>query len=185
MASDIGLCAKALIALGAQPIQSFEDGTAEAQIAALLYPTERDGLLSAYPWKFATVLRQLSRLAQAAPDGRAQYLPPPALLRLLSVQASDGTLARWEVQTGAIVADIDSAYARYIQPVAESQFPVFFEQLLVWRLAAVFCIPVTDNTSRADALLRQYEARFETARRLDASQVAPPVLASNILTAVR
>ena len=37
--SSIELCSSALIKLGADGISSFEDGTAEARVAARLYPS--------------------------------------------------------------------------------------------------------------------------------------------------
>ena len=47
--TNIGICSNALLKIGAEGITSFEDGTAEAEIAYSLYPLLRDGLLSAYP----------------------------------------------------------------------------------------------------------------------------------------
>ncbi len=51
--SSIALCSRALLKLGADTIISFDEGTAEAEIAANLYPTIRDSQLSACPWTFA------------------------------------------------------------------------------------------------------------------------------------
>ena len=51
--SSISLCSKALLKIGASSITSFEEGTAEGEVAANLYPYIRDGLLSSYPWSFA------------------------------------------------------------------------------------------------------------------------------------
>jgi hypothetical protein len=45
----ITLCASALIKIGAQPIASFEDGTAEGEVAKSLYPGVRDALLASHP----------------------------------------------------------------------------------------------------------------------------------------
>jgi len=52
--TGIALCSRALIKLGADSIASFEDGTAEAEVAASLYGPIRDALISAHPWTFAT-----------------------------------------------------------------------------------------------------------------------------------
>ena len=51
----IGLCGRALIKLGATAIASFDDGSAEAEVAAALYAPTRDALLSANAWSFASV----------------------------------------------------------------------------------------------------------------------------------
>lgn len=48
--SDVALCSRALIKIGAAPITSFDDENAEGEIAGALYPQVRDALLSAYAW---------------------------------------------------------------------------------------------------------------------------------------
>ncbi|WP_156111644.1 hypothetical protein [Thalassospira australica] len=50
--SDMALCARALVMIGAAPISSFEEEGAEAEIARMLYPAIRDGMLAGYPWRF-------------------------------------------------------------------------------------------------------------------------------------
>ena len=74
------LCSRALLKLGAQTIASFDEGTAEAEVAANLYPAVRDALLSAHPWSFATGQAALVRLdATPAADFRHAFQLPPAL----------------------------------------------------------------------------------------------------------
>ena len=63
--SSIALASRALLKIGAQPISGFDEGTAESLVAAALYPSTRDALLSAHPWSFATAQRRLPRLAAA------------------------------------------------------------------------------------------------------------------------
>ncbi|MHA1597742.1 MAG: hypothetical protein ACTSV1_03385, partial [Alphaproteobacteria bacterium] len=60
--SSIALCSRALLKLGASSIASFDEGTAEAEIAANLYGHIRDAVLSAHPWSFATGQTTLGRL---------------------------------------------------------------------------------------------------------------------------
>lgn len=61
--TDISICSNALLKIGAESITSFLDGTAEAEVAANLYPMIRDGLLASYPWSFAVGQKSLPRLA--------------------------------------------------------------------------------------------------------------------------
>jgi hypothetical protein len=81
----LALCSRALLRLGAQPVASLDEGTAEAEVAANLYAPVRDGLLSAHPWSFATGQAALPRLA-AAPhaDLAHAFQLPPGFLRALS-----------------------------------------------------------------------------------------------------
>lgn len=75
--TDVSLCSKALLKIGAQTITSFEDGTAESEVAANLYPLTRDGLLASYPWSFAVAQKRLGRLdlTPVADFKRAYQLP--------------------------------------------------------------------------------------------------------------
>jgi hypothetical protein len=45
--------------------------------------------------------------------------------------------------------------------------------VMISRLAAEFCIPVTENTNRADALYRLADIEYSRARQIDAQQDSP------------
>ncbi len=95
--SDIALCSRALIRLGAQPVTSFDDGTAESEIAGALYPVVRDAMLSAYNWSFAVGQANLNQL-EAPPLADYQYAfqLPSDFLRAMSAGAG-GTRAGVEL----------------------------------------------------------------------------------------
>jgi hypothetical protein len=169
------LCSRALLKLGAQTIASFDEGTAEAEVAANLYPTVRDALLSSHPWSFATGQASLPRLdAAPAADFRYAFQLPPALLRVLSAGGpgrGEGLLYR--IQENRLHTDAEQVTLTWIFRPEESAFPPFFAAALIARLAAEFCLPLTENAARADVLHRLAEAELRHARTLD-SQQAPP-----------
>ena len=83
--SAIALCSRALLRLGARSIASFDEGTAEAEVCANLYPVARDALLSAHPWNFATGQARLARLsAVPVADFSHAFQLPGDFLRVLS-----------------------------------------------------------------------------------------------------
>lgn len=83
--TDISICSNALLKIGAESITSFLDGTAEAEVAANLYPMIRDGLLASYPWSFAVGQKSLPRLAGVPlADYSYAYRLPNDFLRVLS-----------------------------------------------------------------------------------------------------
>ena len=45
MASSISICSNALLALGAHPINSFDENTEHARLCSNIYPTVRNDLL--------------------------------------------------------------------------------------------------------------------------------------------
>jgi len=86
--SALALCSRALLKLGAQPIASLDEGTAEAEVAANLYPAVRDALLSLHPWSFATAQESLLRLAaRPVADFASAFQLPAGFLRALSAGA--------------------------------------------------------------------------------------------------
>lgn len=87
--NDIGLCSRALIRLGANPITSFDDGTAESEIASALYAPVRDSLLSSYPWTFASAQSTLTKLNEVPEaDYQNAFQLPNNFLRAISAGQS-------------------------------------------------------------------------------------------------
>ncbi|MGB0670906.1 MAG: hypothetical protein ACPGNT_05375 [Rhodospirillales bacterium] len=185
--SRIALCSRALLKLGAQSISSFEDGTAEAEIAANLYPNIRDAMLSAYPWNFATGQASLPRL-EAVPVADFSYafqLPSDFLRALSAGVGGRGRGIPYRIAERRLHADSDDVVLTYIFRPAEEDFPPFFDQALIARLAAEFCIPITESSTRAEALLKQAEAEFDRAKTIDAQQDEPPRFEDFTLVQVR
>lgn len=176
--SAIALCARALLKLGAEAIQSFDDGTLEAEVARNLYPSTRDALLSAHPWNFATAQATLPRLLGApVADYAYAYQLPADFLRALS--AGSGPRGRgldYRIAERRLLTDAAQATLTYIFRPDESVFPPFFDQALIARLAAEFCLPVTETVTRAEALAQAAEADFRRAKLIDAQQETPPAI---------
>lgn len=82
MATEVDLCNRALLRIGSsQRIESLQDAAVEAQVCAELYPEQRDLLLAAFPWPFATrrvTLAPLSGVART--DWRFVFALPPDCL---------------------------------------------------------------------------------------------------------
>ncbi len=173
--SDIGLCSRALIKIGAAPISSFDDGSAESEIAGALFPQIRDTLLSAYAWSFATGQVVLNRLStDPIADYDYAYQLPNDFLRAFS--AGSGTRGRglnYRIAGRALHTNAPDVILTYIYRPEEETFPPYFDQALIARLAADFTIPVTENTSRSETMLSIAEREFQRARQVDAQQDTP------------
>lgn len=150
--SNIALCSRALLKLGARGIASFDEGTVEAEIAANLYPSTRDALLSSHPWSFATGQMALARLsAEPIADYAYAFQLPPNFLRALSAgQAGRGRGLEYRIAERRLHANVDDIVLSYIFRPGESEWPPFFDQVLITRLAAEFCLPLTESTSRGE-----------------------------------
>lgn len=169
--TSIALCSRALLKTGCRSITSFDDGTAEAEVAGNLYESIRDALLSAYPWSFATAQATLPRLeAEPVADYAYAYQLPADFLRALSAGAGRGRGLDYRIHERRLHTNATEVVLTYIFRPLESEFPPFFDQVLIARLAAEFCIPLTDSTTRSDALLKVAKSEFAQARTIDAQQ---------------
>jgi hypothetical protein len=173
--NSIELCSSALIKLGADAISSFEDGTAEARVAARLYPLVRDGMLSAHPWSFATRQVDLARLATApVTDFAHAYQLPNDFLNALS--AGDHGRGRgfvYQIVNRQLHTNAASVVLTYVFRPSEGDFPAYFVPALVTRLAAEFCLPLTEDTGRADRFTRLTEDELRLAKLVDSQQDTP------------
>jgi hypothetical protein len=173
--SALAICSRALLKIGATTISSFDEGTAEAEVAANLYPSVRDALLSAFPWSFATAQTKLPRLAASpAADYANAYQLPPDFLRALSAgSGGQGRGAIYRIAENRLHTDAAEVVLTYVYRPSESIFPPFFDSALIGRLAAEFCIPLTENTSRAELLFKLAEQEMRAARLTDSQQDTP------------
>ncbi len=185
--NDIALASRALIRIGAAPISSFDDGTAESEIAGALYEPTRDALLSAYGWSFALGQVALVELLTApiADYDHAFALPNDFLRALSAGTGNKGRGLNYRIARGALHTNSDSVILTYIFRPDEAEFPPYFDQTIIARLAAEFTIPVTENTSRAEAMFRMADAEYQRARQIDAQQDTPASIENFTLVDVR
>ncbi len=177
MLSDIALCSRALLSIGIDPITSFGDGSAESDVAGLLYSSVRDELISSYPWSFATGQIELAPLvATPVADFDYAFQLPDDFLRALSVGTpalKTGSGVDYRIKERRIHCDEEAIVLSYIFRPDESACPPYFDGVLIARLAAEFCLPLTENTSRADLAARLASSKLGSARLTDAQQQTP------------
>ncbi len=185
--NDVALASRALIRIGAAPIASFTDGTATSEIAGALFAPVRDALLSAYAWSFATGQVALTALGSPpiADYAKAFQLPSDFLRALSAGTGSRGRGLNYRISRGALHTNAESVVLTYIFRPEEEEFPPYFDQALIARLSAEFVIPVTENTSRAEAAFGLAEAEFKRARQIDAQQDTPNKIDNFTLVDVR
>lgn len=185
--SAIALSSRALLKIGAATIASFDEGSAEAEVAANLYPPVRDALLSSHPWNFATGQVTLPRLA-ALPiaDYAYAYQLPADFLRALSAGIGGrGFGITYRIAENRLHTDADEAVLTYVFRPDEMSFPPFFAQALIARLAAEFCIPLTESSARAELLYKLAEDEFRRAKLADGQQDTPQAITDFPLVDVR
>ena len=169
--SSIALCSRALLKTGTRSISSFDEGTAEAEVASSLYSPTRDALLSSHSWSFATAQTTLPRLdATPVADYQYAFQLPSDFLRVLSVGVDRGHGLDYRIFEKRLHANVPDVVLSYVFRPNETEFPPFFDQALISRLAAEFCIPLTDSTSRAETLMKVADVEVKRARIADTMQ---------------
>lgn len=173
--SRIDLCSRALLKIGASVISSLEDGTAEADVAANLYDYVRDALLSAHPWNFATTRKKLAVLSRNDDSEFANSFALPAdCLRVLSAGSGEsGAGLVYRLYGGCLHANASDVVLTYVFRANEADDPPFFSKVLITYLAAEFCIPLTDSTSRWESLHKLADAELRNAKLIDAQEETP------------
>ncbi len=185
--SSIALCSRALLKIGAASITSFDEGTAEAEVAVNLYPSVRDGLLSAHPWNFATAQTTLARLsATPVADYAYAYQLPVDFLRAMSAGPTHrGRGLTYRIAEQRLHTNAEDVVLTYIFRPDETSFPPFFDQALIARLAAEFCIPLTESTSRAEVLFKLAGNLYRDTKNTDSQQATPGRIEDFNLISVR
>ena len=168
--TDIDICARALIMIGAQPITSFDDGTTEATVAANLYEDTVRDLLSRHRWRFATGQAQLSRLT-ASPDARwdAAYQLPADMLVLHGVTITDDNIAydRYQDMVYCNATAEDLVFADYTFRATEDLWPPYFTTGVQYQLASIFAYSVAAQEGLADLFEKRALRHMTMARTID------------------
>jgi hypothetical protein len=185
--TDVDFCSAALVKLGAAPITSFQEPRTEAEIAKRLYPIVRDGLLGAHPWVFSMSQMRLMRAEETPLGDFAHAFELPAdLLRTISAGTGQrGRGALYRIAGGRLHSDAGDILLTYQRRSAEDDFSAHFVSALIARLAAEFCLPVTENAGRSEILHRLAAAELRLARLLDSQQAPPRVVGDVTLLAAR
>lgn len=186
--SEIQLCNAALIGLGAAKIASLTEDTAEAEIAAVLYPVTRDGLLSRHYWSFARGQADLAK-STAAPvaDFAFAYQLPNNFIRAerLGDRKAARIPVRYQILEDRLHTDADPAVLTYTFRPTSPSWPPYFDTALIALLRAEFALPVTEDPNRAAALLQVADLAIRQARLADSQQDTPEALQHFPLTDVR
>ena len=186
--SAVGLCSRALLKLGAEAISSFNDSAAEAEIASALYAPIRDSQLASHPWRFATAHMTLNRLPSAPETGHAfAYQLPDRFLRAVGIGDRRGAqdAVSFAIAGRHLLTDHPAPVLTYIYRPDEESTPSYFDQVLITRLAAEFCLSLTESPTRARMLAQSADEESRQARRIDSQQATTQAIRSFPLIDIR
>lgn len=165
MATKIDIISNAFLLLGTPTINSLNDGSSRANVAANLYDTTVDSLLTSNRWNFAYARLALSQLV-AAPAHTYTYayqLPSDYLMPVRVYTLTHD----YEIIGDKLYTNLDAVTLDYIARPDESKFPQYFVKALEYRLAVEFCIPITENRAMKETLLQDFRRELGNAMYAD------------------
>lgn len=148
MATAVSICSNALLMLGDKPINSLEEASDRARLAANLWPDLRDFVLRSHPWNCA-IKRVTLNPAATAPDFDFSYAftLPGDWLRTLQVGRT-GERPEYRIEGRQILMHEGVCRLRYIW---RNDNPAIWDALLVHAMTmvmkAAFAYPTTQAGS--------------------------------------
>ena len=183
--TNIDICARALIMIGAQPISSFSDGSTEALVASNIYDDVVEASLTRHRWRFATTQQQLSLLTNT-PTGRYDYayqMPTnPAVLQIITLTVNDYVIPYSRYQNYIYLNGYGSnneVIMDYIYKVDEAYFPAHFKLALEYELASIFAGSVARDAAMITQFKELSERQFLVAKNIDSAETTSKVLDTN------
>jgi len=174
MASEVDICNKALLHLGANQIISLDDNSVEASTCKQMYADLRNAVLQAHDWSWAVERVQLPKSGTDPTFRYANAYPLPArvlhVLEVNKVEMHDPT-RDWQVEDDSIVTDDNNCSAKILREVTDtSKFSPLFIQALAARLASDMAISLTSSSKLEETKWQLYQAKLREAASRDGQQ---------------
>jgi hypothetical protein len=176
MATKFTIASQALIKIGGTPITSFDGTDRQSVVVSNLYDDTKKGLMYYTFWNFATHKVQLSQLVETPVDTNytGAYQLPGDYIRVKGVFDSAGRLrGDYSVENNKIYASFNPLNLEYIRLKDESDFPPFFVEVLIAKLAYEICEGVTGVGTLQDRLANEFERKLAKAMTVDGQETPP------------
>lgn len=182
MATKLSVINTALVALGKEPLQVF-DQSARCVAALTFWDIARDEALRGHPWNFAMKRASLPRLAQAPAFGYVSaYNLPADCLRVCESSDPDYALEAGQIlcnSTGNILL-------RYIARIEDvTKWDALFAATMASILASYLAYPITQSTSQQELQYKIFQERLREARSVDAQEQPAEEFEESSLITVR
>lgn len=177
MASIVGICNRALQALGAAQITALTDGSKNARSLNTAFYEVRDAELRDHPWNFAIQRFQLAASATPPPFGFDNSVPlPTGWVRVLPPDANWYVNNRdWIIEGQSILTNESVPLdVRCVMKVDDPNLmDPLFRMALAWRLATELCEAITQSNTKKQACATGYASTIASARKTNAIEKVP------------
>jgi|SRR5919108_1272670 hypothetical protein len=172
--SEVQICSNALLLLGAQTINSFDDDLDRALLVANLWPNALEAILRSHPWNCAIKRKALAPDA-TAPDFEwaYQYTLPGDCLRVLSV-GEEGENPEYRIEGRKILFDEAELKLRYIYKNSDvATWDALLVQAAEAYMAMTCAYPITKSASMYEAMVKLWGLKLTQARSIDGQENPP------------
>jgi len=204
--TDVSICNKALVFLGASKITSFSDASAAADACNILYKEVKASTLAMYSWTFTLGKATLAQeTTSPTSEWSYQYALPNDMLSGVpravraSTTAGSPLIKNWEIGQSSnggtvLFSDETTITIDYQKDVNEGALPSYFVTLLAYQLAWHLAETMTDQTTKVElwrsiALGTPGEGMrggyFRQAVSTDSAGQTPGVISDYMLTELR
>lgn len=172
--SEVQICSNALLLLGAQTINSFDDESDRATLVSNLWPNALEAILRSHPWNCAIKRLALAPNAAApAFDYSYQFTLPGDCLRILSVGEA-GAPAHYELEGRKVLADEATLYLRYVYRNDDvPSWDALLVQAAEAYMAMTCAYPITKSASMLEAMTSLWDLKLRQARTIDGQETPP------------
>lgn len=164
---------------GLGDLTSLSQNRREAQVANRIYDTTKLALMTEYMWRFAITRKKLNKLTVNGLYGlRYAYQLPTDCLRVLQMEP----VADYDIENDTLITDVSGdVYIKYLREMPEGEWPAWFTQTFILRLASMFATAIAEDNTKFQLLDDQYNKQRQIAMAIDGSQRPPLRLDSGLL----
>jgi len=166
----------ALVLVGDSPVSAFSaSGTPAQKVGFYLWDTQVGTVISSHPWRFATKDTLLSRDV-TAPTTKwdATYAEPTGAKTIKNVYVGDSAVPiefdRLEGKIHCNATATDSVYAEHTFVPSVTNWPDYFEDLVVLKLAGLLAVPAAANLEMSKGFKESYADALRVAKHTDSMQ---------------
>jgi len=141
----VDICSKALLLVGANAIQSFEDGSRESDVCSSIYETVRDTLLANRLWSFTLEQLDLAQLNETPlRNWKYAYALPKDVIRIKKVDGSKD----FELVNGKLYSNNPKVSIDCQKAVDVSEMPPYFQTALISEIASKLAVSLLGDNGK-------------------------------------
>ena len=166
--TGVSICNSALLMVGSDDINSFEDATIEAKVCKSIYEDTVQLLLQLHPWRFSLKQRDLGGKLSTDPEFKwaNRYQLPSDMLRVIAIQGN----VDYEIFGDMLYTDAGTAKIVYQARPDEQDMPSYFVRALQFHLASIFTLSLQEDARKAGAFDARADKETVRAKSIDTQQ---------------